>query len=112
MKTGIELIAEERKEQIEIHGYDKSHDDDHCNFELAKAAICYAQQACYRGLALWQDRTPGRWPFEAKHWKPRPQNDKTKCPIIKDSDAIKMLTIAGAFIAAEIDRLQNEPIIS
>lgn len=29
MKTGIELIAEERQEQIEKHGFDSTHDDDH-----------------------------------------------------------------------------------
>jgi hypothetical protein len=42
MKTGIELIAEERKRQIEVEGWTAEHDDEHTDGELALAAVCYA----------------------------------------------------------------------
>lgn len=106
-KSGVELIAEERNEQIKKHGFNKRHDKIHDSFELTEAAISYAHQATLAGRCIWQDRVPNNWPFEASSWKPRPQVPGNKCPMIENEDAIKMLTIAGALIAAEIDRLQN-----
>ena len=38
MKTGIELIAEERKRQIEKEGWPREHDSKHFHGELAMAA--------------------------------------------------------------------------
>lgn len=107
MKNGIELIADERQKQIAEHGYNNDHDQDHYSFELTKAAICYADRATMEWLAVWQDRTPERWPFEASEWKPLPQIPGHPCPIITKDDAVKMLVKAGALIAAEIDRLQS-----
>jgi hypothetical protein len=109
MKNGIELIANERQEQIEKHNYNKEHDAEHWSFELSRAALCYLRQATYMDMCMWQDRVPNEWPFESKYWKPRPQIEGSICPKIKKEDAIKMLTIAGAFISAEIDRLLNTP---
>ena len=38
MKSGIELIAEERRRQIDIEEFGSSHDDQHSGGELANAA--------------------------------------------------------------------------
>jgi len=77
MKTGIELIAEERQRQIEVEGWTKDHDIEHKTFELSAAAACYIS----KNISKW--------------WKP-------------SNDPIKNLMKAGALIAAEIDRLNNE----
>jgi hypothetical protein len=37
MKTGVELIAEERKRQIEVEGWDEKHDDQHLEYDLSCA---------------------------------------------------------------------------
>lgn len=43
MKTGVDLIAAERKRQIEKEGWTLQHDrDEHTGGELALAACCYA----------------------------------------------------------------------
>lgn len=42
MKTGIELIAEERQRQITEEGWTPEHDINHTNGQLASAAACYA----------------------------------------------------------------------
>lgn len=108
-ETGIELISIERRRQVEKEGWDSQHDSDHYNYELTKAAICYAQRATKEGMCIWNDRVPDMWPFEAKSWKPEPRIPGS--PLIKAEDAVKMLIKAGALIAAEIDRIQNLPII-
>lgn len=95
MKTGIELIAQERKEQIEKHGFDVSSDKDSYNRnELVNAAI----------YSLTQDQVwyPDSWEF----WF----HDKMKAKGARMSEEefwIERLKIAGALIAAEIDRLQS-----
>lgn len=40
-KTGVELIAEERKRQIEKHGYSATHDALHSGGQLIEAAKAY-----------------------------------------------------------------------
>ena len=91
MKTGIELIAEERQRQIEVEGWTPEHDDKHTCGELTDAAICYAS------TGYWRRRAPLLWPknWEVKWWKPTP------------NDRIRELQKAGALIAAEIDRLNR-----
>jgi hypothetical protein len=87
MKTGIELIAEERQEQIEKHGrsvfYDRSVNND--------------RQLSIAAMRLIGDRKdypcPAGWDKEL--WE----------RMLKKSN-IKRHIIAGALIAAEIDRLQ------
>lgn len=92
MKTGIELISEERKRQIEVEMFDAEHDKDQSIGELANAASCYAMEPCIRPAEL----PPCHWPW-LDFWKPTPDN------------RIKELAKAGALIAAEIDRLQSNP---
>lgn len=97
MKTGIELIADERQRQIEVEGWTREHDAIHVNGELSEAAAAYALADLYRRTASkGYCNTPHCWPFSLDWWKPSP------------GDRIKELTKAGALIAAEIDRLQND----
>lgn len=89
MKTGIELIAEERKDQKLREGYSDDHDDQHRAGEIAMAAVCYAMPSFVRDGPLWR----AYWPWERDDWKPTPKN------------RVRELVKAGALIAAEIDRL-------
>ena len=93
MKTGIELIAEERARQVSKECWTPEHDDKHVDNELARAAACYALP-----LRSFQYPPVGLerlWPWDWKWWKPTPD------------DRIRELSKAGALIAAEIDRLQR-----
>jgi hypothetical protein len=87
MKTGIELIAIERQEQIEKHGFDKDHDEEMSNGQLKDAAayLLTGELSCF----------PKDWD-EKYHLKFRS----------KFGNEIETLKVAGALIAAEIDRLQ------
>ena len=87
MKTGIELIAKERKEQIEKHGYDAENDAECNDNELIKGALFAINPNQFE------------WPYEWGDSHMRTINKKCK---------VERLAVAGAFIAAEIDRLQNE----
>ena len=113
-KSGIELIAEERQRQIEVEKFDLNRDEDYNGGELIGAAGCYAANAVnkYYGFdkTRFQVREPGiqstdgsahllgdwkdGWPW-GKEWDKR-----------KKHDMLRSLVIAGALIAAEIDRLQ------
>lgn len=96
--TGAEMISIERVRQISKEGYSQEHDDSHTGGELVTAAIAYAtaaqRQQFYRNKADLDFVREMYWPFEAKWWKPK--------------DQIHNLVIAGALIAAEIDRLQRK----
>lgn len=98
MKSGIELITQERQEQIEKHGFSVVKDAEfYEDFELIQAALFCIDQATETGFGL---KTGINWP---KAW-----GIKFKKKILA-KDRIGQLKVAGAFIAAEIDRLQNEP---
>ena len=103
-KTGIELIAEERQRQIEVCGWTKEHDaEEHDNDSLAMAAICYARPSNDRHYSynpIIKARVPDGWPWAAEDWKPTPEN------------RVRELAKAGALIAAEIDRNNQEIEIS
>jgi len=93
MKTGVEHIAEERREQIEKHGWAPVHDADHKYGELSKNAACLA---CLGTDAKVID--PAGCGTDDDVWQ-----------LIEHigRDRIHALKVAGALIAAEIDRLQN-----
>ena len=103
MKTGIELITEERQRQIEKEGWTPKHDTKHINEEIAFAAVCYAAPSNslkFRPKSFFSDgefRIPELWPWDDKWWKPAPDAEK--------ESRIRELQKAGALIAAEIDRL-------
>ena len=88
--TGAELIAQERKRQIEVEGWTPEHDSLHEFNELAGAAVCYAKYAM--GYEPWAE---ANWPWDRKWFKPT-------------EDPVPNLVKAGALLAAEIDRLQRE----
>ena len=92
MKTGIELISEERQRQISQEGWTAEHNDEHCNEQLAYAAACYTVPATTRRK---MSLVTLLWPWEMSWWKPSPEN------------RVRELVKAGALIAAEIDRLQR-----
>lgn len=93
-KTGIELIAEERQEQIEKHGWDKDHDAQHRYGELRKMAAvlcCMDTDARVEDVGEFSSGEDN-WGLEKK----------------LANDVIHRLKVAGALIAAEIDRIQAE----
>lgn len=110
MKTGTELITDERARQVALEGWSFAHDDTHDLGEMAAAAAVYAMpgsdgRPCFcnssrsepssvcplHSSATW---APKAWPWSAHWFKPGP-------------DRIRTLVKAGALIAAEIDRLQR-----
>jgi hypothetical protein len=94
MRTGIELIAEERQEQIKKHGftieYDKNLYSDE-NSHRVHSDLAYAALH-----SLWPNGT-----FYPSGW-----NEWFKDKISKKTYKERLI-IAGALIAAEIDRLQT-----
>lgn len=118
---GVLEIEEERKRQVEVEKWDYKHDEDYKNGELIGAAACYTANALEKSghkaraqiyleaesgflsgntgdrgdrqlrKAGWQDA----WPWDEK-WDKRERHDKRRS-----------LVIAGALIAAELDRTWN-----
>lgn len=84
--TGADLILIERKEQIQKHGWNAEHDNQHTNNELLKAAQTILQS------------NPVLWPEEWASY----YHDKIMAKPRKEQ-----LIICGAFIAAEIDRIDR-----
>lgn len=112
-KSGIELIAEERARQVLKEGFTKEHDIEHDCLQLSAAAASYITsahnkwiyknthtdqkintrfQVKYESMAgtKWVDGFPFRDEFDKR----------------EKHDVLKSLIIAGALLAAEIDRLQ------
>lgn len=71
--TGIELIAEERRRQIEQEGYTPEHDDAQRDGELAHAAACYAVESCGRMTGTLLQVL---WPFSLGSWKPERMSER------------------------------------
>lgn len=97
--TGIEIIAKERKRQIEELGFDCSNDLSYNDQQLARAAACYAIPANWKVVwdnNFWRNFIGIYWPWNMKFWKPTPD------------DRIKELAKAGALIAAQIDYELNK----
>jgi hypothetical protein len=89
LSGGAGEIALERWRQIHLEKFDQAHDDAHRDGELAKAAMVYAAPASVNMDVLHL------WP-----WNPE-ENKREK------HSRIRQLVIAGALIAAEIDRLRR-----
>lgn len=114
MKTGVELIAEERKRQIEKEGFSSEHDDEHHDESLPMAAALYAAPIkLYRVIGCGHCNTVKRavdpWPWHRYVDPPRggPHIRVTAWDKREEHDRLHQLVIAGALIAAEIDRLQR-----
>lgn len=91
---GIALIAAERQRQINELGYTVDHDQEWVENELAIAAACYAVEGT-EAEVIEKDMLAkiDAWPFGGKY-------DKRQ-----EHDELQRQIIAGALIAAEIDRL-------
>lgn len=85
-KTGIELIAQERQEQIKKHGRTVERD-----FKENSAGDMINAAATLMNLEFYE--FPHQW-------------DEVICDKMMSKSYKDRLVIAGAFIAAEIDRLQ------
>lgn len=117
--TGAELIAQERQRQIEQEGFSAEHDRGHIDFELARAAMAYADPRRRLEKKIpGDDRYPNIptqervgangevetclvlpfqfWPWELSSWKPTPK------------DRVRELVKAGALFRAESDRIAAE----
>lgn len=90
--SGAELIAAERQRQIEVEGWTPEHDDLNDNGEMAVAAACYAANTLPVNVTVdGLDAFPWSWCDDKRGKHSR----------------LRELVIAGALIAAEIDRLQR-----
>jgi len=103
--TGIDIIAAERKRQIEVECWDAKHDRQHDEGELAIVAACYAVtghrniKVLRFGVGIRDSHLPAildAWPYS---WD-------ADCDKRNKHPKLRRLAIAGALIAAEIDRLQ------
>ena len=86
--NGIEYIQQEREKQITKHGYTPEHDLMYENNQLMLGALSYLNTAIFGPGPGGED-----WPFPMEYFKP-------------GTDIVENLSKAGAFIAAEIDRLK------
>lgn len=111
---GIERIAAERQRQIDKERWTPEHDDEHEDGELALAAVCYAapepifvheERSVQANSSRGIDSNVYSYPHRVVrgYWDPWPWDDEWDKR--EKHDRIRQLTIAGALIAAEIDRL-------
>jgi len=91
MKTGIELIQEERNKQIAKYGYTPGHDAGYKNKELLMGALSYLKRAIGDENCMIASTSIEDWPFDIKHFN--------------DEGYVENLKKVGAFVAAELDRL-------
>lgn len=92
LQPGALLIALERDRQLEEKGHTAEKDDKFIRGELAVAAACYAVEG-NEDTVLVIDAFGDAWPWGA-------DDDKRD-----EHDLLDRLVIAGALIAAEIDRV-------
>jgi hypothetical protein len=100
--SGADLIAIERERQIKEEGWTVEHDAHHTKGQLAMAACAYAAtqniaiSAPKVGLFVTIKREC-LWPFHPNWFKPSFSKNR-----------VRELVKAGALIAAEIDRINND----
>jgi len=113
MENGIELIAKERQRQIVEEGWTAEHDEMHVEGEMALAAVCYASP-----VPIFIKEEHGRnigfvdpWPWfdtvEVTRYGDGLTSQVPAWDKRKKHSKLRRLVIAGALIAAEIDRLQR-----
>ena len=90
MKNGIDLIAEERDEQIEKHGFSVVRDLQYHEGELVQAA---------KFCLMYNDSVE----LQQFNW-PEKMNAQAR-DVIMSKDSIDRTILAGAFMAAELDRV-------
>lgn len=104
--TGVEMIAKERDRHAVR--YDAKHDDAHVDGELALAAIAYAapepafiRSDYFVNMLAFCDP----WPWEDGDGRPVEGEAVVDPRAYPVELRIRLLTKAGALVAAEIDRL-------
>jgi hypothetical protein len=90
---GAARIVSERIRQKQVEGWTPEHDARHDQGELAIAAACYALNKMPAFRDPWQAKMLEWWPWHPD-WDKRNKHDRERS-----------LEIAGALIAAELDRL-------
>jgi hypothetical protein len=102
VSKGVELIAAERERQVSVEGWTPEHDAEHTDGQMAMAAACYAtpKQLYEKIVKPGTDQEPyvlfsDPWPWD-EEWDKRMRATHNR---------IRRLQIAGALIAAEIDRI-------
>ncbi|EIL48227.1 hypothetical protein EC54115_19863 [Escherichia coli 541-15] len=85
----LDVIAERQRQQS-VEGWMPEHDDEHCNGELAMAAVCYINET---GTVNRNGGKPWGWPWDASWWKPNARR--------------RNLVKAGDLILAEIERIDR-----
>lgn len=85
----LDVVAERQRQQS-VEGWMPEHDDEHCNGELAMAAVCYINET---GTVNRNGGKPWGWPWDASWWKPNARR--------------RNLVKAGALILAEIERIDR-----
>lgn len=107
MKTGIQLITKERKEQIEKHGVTILADVINNNGEFERDGEAFKQPQLAEGarLLLYHDDDLVRSFLDADIFIPH-EWDKERWIKMLNKPYRERLIIAGALIAAEIDRIQ------
>lgn len=98
MKTGIGLIAQEREEQINKHGRTASHDlenNEHGDLGDAASIMSMFEFGCNEPEEM-AENFPHDW-------------DREMCRKMINKPYRERLIIAGAMIAAELDRMQLDP---
>lgn len=91
MKSGIELITDERKRQFTGEGWTLEHDDQHISGEMAIQAAALAANHT-KAIVMIGRHVADPWGLLCK---------------CKPGSTVRDLVKAGALIAAEIDRLQR-----
>ncbi len=116
MKTGADQIKEERQRQIEREGWDAEHDEQHTEGELALVAALYATPVPLfaridkgEGGTIFKDPWPWFDEVEQTRYSDDMSTYKVKAWDKREKHSqLRKLVIAGALIAAEIDRLQRD----
>lgn len=105
--NGVEAIAAERRRQIESEGWSDEHDDQHTDESLALVAAVFASP-----VQLYDFETThiDQKPIECRFIDPWPASWDDAWDKRNDVDRRQLLVMAGALIAAEIDRLDRLPV--
>lgn len=112
-KNPLELIALERKRQIEAEGFTPAHDDAHEFGELALVAALYAspvrlfeQAKDLSGDIYLRDPWPSDW--FTKWDKRRYAGDIVEPATYTRQERFNLLVKSGALIVAEMERIQRQ----
>lgn len=103
-REAVAAIAAERQRQVDVEGWSEGHDDEHDDYQMARAAGCYALSAGRDGSdngffdSVVDAAIHHSWPWDRSWWKPKDRR----------SDLVR----AGALIVAEIERLDRSALLA